>query len=264
MAASPPAMPTGDSHGEDGEDFVGGLVGYQEGGLITSSYATGESRGGVDEDNVGGLVGYQNALITSSYAIGYVDGGSGDSDNVGGLVGHQNGNSLTSSYATGYVDGGEGTSDSVGGLVGYQGGGLITSSYGFGTTANGDDNTYGTPPTDTTSPSGLTQANSGDSDTNRWSVEAWDFGTSSQEPALKYVDDYILGDHDSDATTEDTYAHTCTSNTAFLPSIDITCGTTLLPKQPSRICSDAAVTDSALLGLGTAEEPFVLCSCPPI
>ena len=200
--------------------------------------------------------------ITSSYAIGRVDGGSGDNDNVGGLVGQiQNGNSLTSSYATGHVDGGEGTSDSVGGLVGYQGGGLITSSYGFGRTANGDDNTYGTPPADATLPSGLTQANSGDSDTNRWST----LRPGILAPIPKNPLSNTWTTTSLEITTVipppqipmPTHAHQIQPSCHLL---DITCGTTLLPKQPSRICSDAAVTDSALLGMGTAEKPFVLCS----
>ena len=130
--------------------------------------------------------------------------------------------------------GGRGPYDSSGDLVGYQssGSGSLTSSYGFGTGVNSEiGNTLGAPPSGVTSASGLTQTNSGDSDTNRWSTDAWDFGTSSQAPALKYVDDYVLGDHDSDDTTAETYAYTCTSITAFLPPLDITCGTTLLPDQ---------------------------------
>ena len=119
---------------------------------------------------------------------------------------------------------------SVGG-VGDSASDRIISSYGFGTVVNGETpNTHGAPPSDVTSASGLTATNSGTSDTNRWSVDAWDFGTSSQAPALKYVDSYELGDHDNDDSTTETYAYTCTSNTAFLPSIDITCNTTLLPK----------------------------------
>ena len=280
---------TGHLHGGESGDSVGGLVGWQNGGRITSSYATGHADGGDgDSDSVGGLVGYQkDSSIISSYAIGRVDGGDGDSDSVGGLVGHQEDGSIISSYATGdpdgeggndrvgglvghqedssilssyaigRVDGGDGDSDSVGGLVGYQLGGSVTSSYGFGAMANGEtSNTHGAPPDGVTLASDLTQVNSGDSETNRWSTDAWDFSISSQAPALKYVDSY--GDHDSDANTPDTY--TCAPKTAFLPSIEIICGTTLLPRQPSRICSDLETTDSDLPGSGTIDDPFVLCS----
>ena len=226
---------TGSPGGGSGNDNVGGLVGYQAGNSsITSSYTTGSPEGGSGNDKVGGLVGYQDGgSITSSYATGNPDGGS-DDDRVGGLVGRQSRGSITSSYATGNPDGGD-DNDNVGGLVGFRFGSSLTpltSNYGFGTTVNGEtSNTHGTPPSGVSSASGLTQTNSGTSDTNRWSTNAWNFGTSSQAPALKYVDSYELGDHDNDGSTTDTYGYTCTSNTAFLPPVNITCGTTLLPNQ---------------------------------
>ena len=282
---------TGNPEGGGGNDEVGGLVGkLLFGSSITSSYATGNPEGGESDDSVGGLVGLQNrGSITSSYATGNPHGGKGNYDYVGGLVGSQySGGSITSSYATGNPNGGGGTNSPVGGLLGFQssgsitssyatgnpGGGKfmgsllgyqysdsssITSSYGFGTVVNGEtSNTHGALPSDFTSASGLTQANSGSSDTNKWSNDAWDFGTSSQAPALKYIDGYVLGDHDNDASTAEAYAYICTPKTAFLPSIDITCGTTLLPKQPGRLCTDS--TDSVLSGTGTVSDPFVLCS----
>ena len=250
---------TGNPEGRSGDDYIGGLVGYQGSGSITSSYAMGSPNGGEDRDRVGGLVGYQvgGGTITSSYAMGSPKGGE-DPDVVGGLVGWLTGGSITSSYATGNPEGGA-DYDNVGGLVGYQDDSSLTSSYGFGTTVNGGtSNTHGAPPSGVSSASALTQANSGNSDTNRWSTDAWDFGTDSQAPALKYVDSYEQGDHDSDANTAETYAYTCTSNTAFLPPVNITCGTTLLPKQLDRLCSE--FKDSVPFGTGTVNDPFVLCS----
>ena len=251
---------TGNPEGRSGRDYIGGLVGYQGSGSITSSYAMGNPNGGEDNDRVGGLVGYQviGGTILSSYATGNPDGGK-NQDLVGGLVGWKDGD-ITSSYATGNPDGGA-DYDHVSRLIGYQVSGSITSSYGFGTIVDDGtptSNTHGALPSGVTSASGLTATNSGTSDTNRWSVDAWDFGTSSQAPALKYVNSYTLGDHDDDANTPETYTYTCTSNTAFLPSIDITCGTTLLPKQLDRLCNES--TDSSLSGTGTVSDPFVLCS----
>ena len=107
-----------------GDDRVGGLVGRNVDGIITSSYATGAVTG---FNSVGGLVGMNTdgGGITSSYAMGTVDG----TDYVGGLVGNNYG-SVTSSYAMGAVTG----PNSVGGLVGVNtGGGGITSSYATGT-----------------------------------------------------------------------------------------------------------------------------------
>ena len=73
-------------------------------------------------DDVGGLVGNQNGgSITSSYATGNPDGGEDDSDSVGGLVGNQNSGSIISSYATGESRWGGVAADYVGGLVGDSG-----------------------------------------------------------------------------------------------------------------------------------------------
>ena len=122
----------------NGLNYVGGLVGLQNGGSITGSYATGNADGGDGNVNyVGGLVGLQNGgSITGSYATGNADGGAGTFDYVGGLVGRQDRGSITASYATGNADGGDGSEDRVGGLVGDQQGGSIRASYATGD-ANG-------------------------------------------------------------------------------------------------------------------------------
>ena len=98
---------------------LGGLVGYNAGGTITSSYATGSVTN--FRNAAGGLVGYNTGTITSSYATGAVVG-EGD---AGGLVGDNGGGSITSSYATGAVAG----TNSTGGLVGNNTAGTIMSSY---------------------------------------------------------------------------------------------------------------------------------------
>jgi len=95
--------------------FVGGLVGFNEGGSITGSYAASVVSASGNDAIAGGLVGYntQFATITQSYAIGSVSvGGSGT---AGGLVG-QNGGTINESYASGPVIGGQGST--LGGLVG--------------------------------------------------------------------------------------------------------------------------------------------------
>ena len=133
---------TGNAAGGAGdEDRVGGLVGFQDGGSITDSYAEGNADGADGtSDIVGGLVGYQfKGSITASYATGNAAGAAGDKDSVGGLVGSQDaGGSIIASYATGNVDGGRDESDSVGGLVGLQvNGGSITASYATGSADGG-------------------------------------------------------------------------------------------------------------------------------
>ncbi|MCA3586305.1 MAG: filamentous hemagglutinin N-terminal domain-containing protein [Methylocystis sp.] len=99
-------------------DDVGGLVGYNNLGRdISETFATGTVKG---RNYVGGLVGLNDGgSVFRSYATGAVEG----INNVGGLLGH-NGGSITQAYATGRVTG----SLNVGGLVG-QNFGTITQSY---------------------------------------------------------------------------------------------------------------------------------------
>ena len=178
---------TGSVSGRD--NYVGGLVGDNSGGAaITASYATGSVSGG--NSSVGGLVGYNSggAAITASYATGSVSGNS----SVGGLVGYNSGGAITASYATGSVSG----NSSVGGLVGYNsGGGAITDSYWntdiFGAGTDG----VGRTTTQLQSPTGYTgiyrdwnadlDNADGDDDDATGADDFWDFGTSSQYPALK-------------------------------------------------------------------------------
>ena len=130
-----------DYSGSNGSvNYIGGLAGYNNGGLITASYVTGVAAGGDgDNDRVGGLVGWQSSgSITASYATGAADGRDGNGDRVGGLVGHQFDGIITASYATGVAAGGDGKFDYVGGLVGHQVSGIITASYATGPADGGD------------------------------------------------------------------------------------------------------------------------------
>ena len=193
--------------GENG-DFTGGLVGLQEGGNIVASYATGNVNG---RNLVGGLVAqYEGGNIIASYATGNVNGGGENNERVGGLLGLLNVLStdfvgLVASYATGNVNGEGGSTDNVGALVGAQGTGSLVASFGFGTTMNGRDHSFGTSITNSAwtpqTALALTLAIvndpndvSGNPDDNKWDSAsdstkgAWDFGTSSQIPALKYAD----------------------------------------------------------------------------
>lgn len=139
-----------------GNDYVGGLVGYNN-GTVESSYATGnvDSRG---YKYFGGLVGYNEGTVFNTYSTASVDGG----DNfVGGLVGG-NGGTVESSYATGdvygykylgglaggnryrrvintYSTGSVTGSDLVGGLVGYNYGGRVSNSYSTGSVSGDGD-----------------------------------------------------------------------------------------------------------------------------
>ncbi|MBX3043014.1 MAG: hypothetical protein KIT33_02085 [Candidatus Kapabacteria bacterium] len=98
-----------------GDEFVGGLVGYN---ISSSEFNNSYSTGSVEGINyVGGLVGLNNgsSQINNSYSTGSVEG----NFSVGGLVGlNQSSSEINNSYSTGSVVG----SNRVGGLVGLNGG----------------------------------------------------------------------------------------------------------------------------------------------
>lgn len=126
---------TGTVNGASNRNNTGGLIGSNEGGAVTNSYAEGDVIGG---NNVGGLVGSNKnsgANITDSYATGNVTGAS-NRTNAGGLLGiNENGALVVNSYAEGDVNGNE----NVGGLIGYnKNSATVTSSY-----ARGDVNATG-------------------------------------------------------------------------------------------------------------------------
>ena len=245
---------TGAINGGAGNDYIGGLLGYNDEGDITASYATGATNGDAGNDTVGGLLGGNEGTVIASYATGATNGNA-DVDNIGGLVGYSEG-SIVASYATGDVDGGVGA-DRVGGLVGIivsttivasyatgatsngthagdltgteRGVSTITKSYGFGSGTKAGDGKDGdahpsgvTDATDLTSGSSGTGAGSEWDDASEKTKGAWDFGTTSQNPALKYTDYDEAGTDFSCAT--------------FPPKIPgtndaLACGTTLLPGQ---------------------------------
>ena len=100
-----------------GYKYLGGLAGCNNGGTIIASHATGSVSG---DTRVGGLVGDNSGSVIASYATGGV---SGDT-RVGGLAGNNSG-SVIAGYATGSVRG----QKYVGGLVGRNDDGSISASY---------------------------------------------------------------------------------------------------------------------------------------
>ena len=190
-----------------GDDYVGGLVGFNRGGAITGSYATSRVSGTSD---VGGLVGYSHSssTTTGSYATGSVTGtsdvgglvGSSGSDNtitssyatgsatgtsdVGGLVGESgSANTITSSYATGSVTG----TNYVGGLVGYLSSissFVISASY-WDTQTTGQTSSAGSENREGKTTAELQTPTNASGIYVTWDSDVWDFGTSTQYPVLK-------------------------------------------------------------------------------
>ncbi len=112
-----------------GNANVGGLLGVNETGTVTNSYATGTVI--ATGNTAGGLVGRNDGTVVG-YATGAVTGG----NNVGGLVGWNDG--TATGYATGTVSG---TGNNIGGLVGDNSG--TATGYATGTVSGTGNNIGG-------------------------------------------------------------------------------------------------------------------------
>ena len=191
---------------------AGGLVGRNEGteadggnpSLIIASYSTvkvnGEKNTG---DYMGGLVGFNltDGSVIASYSSGEVDA----SDNlhvtyVGGLIGNDQGGGgsggvIKASYTLSDVHSPSGIITQVGLLAAVSSSEVqspIENSYAFGTKfGNASDGRDGTD-----LPSGVSNATdlTGDNAGSNWNdaaedtLGAWDFGTATDAPKLKFAD----------------------------------------------------------------------------
>jgi filamentous hemagglutinin family protein len=122
-----------------GQNYVGALVGQNNGGTLTNVYSTAAVNGRGD---TGGLIGLNSGPVTNAYATGAVSATgpvSGDYSLLatGGLIGSNSG-TLLNVYATGPVTtSGDGAPVYVGGLIGFNNG-TVTNAYATGTvTASG-------------------------------------------------------------------------------------------------------------------------------
>ncbi|MDG6221147.1 MAG: GLUG motif-containing protein, partial [Candidatus Thermoplasmatota archaeon] len=118
-----------------GQNYVGGIAGNKEGGVVENSYATGTVTG---RGSLGGLMGQNSGVVENSYADVSV---TGTHALIGGLVGGNWGGTVNNCHATGAVLGATTNGyGQVGGLVG-DSSGTVTNSYATGdTTAT---NTWG-------------------------------------------------------------------------------------------------------------------------
>ena len=172
----------------EGGSNVGGLAGSNSTGTVIASYATGSVSGG---GGVGGLVGSNSyGTVIASYATGAVLGES----NVGGLAGESHNSTINASYATGSVSG----DVEAGGLIGAESG-SIRESVSFWDTQTAGQETSASGAGKTTaelqSPTayaGIYAGWNADLDDADWDDDPatgaddfWDFGTSSEYPALK-------------------------------------------------------------------------------
>ena len=167
------------------EDYTGILVGSTYGEVV-ACYATGSVTGA---KILGGLVGWTRGSISSSYSTASVSG----TEDLGGLLGRKHADaSVTNSYSTGAVSGTKNT----GGLIGDSGSGTgaVTASYWDTQTSNQSSSSGGSGVTGQTTSglqtptgySGIYAAWNANLDGQSGNDDPWDFGTSSQYPALKY------------------------------------------------------------------------------
>ena len=169
---------------------AGGLVG-ENSGTITASYtmssvsSSGVNIGGEHTSGIGGLAGFNEGAIRASYAVGSV---SGRGVTVGGLIG-ANGPSGTiiASYATGRALS-SGEHEYVGGLIGSNSGEVTAGFWDTQTSGNETAVGYGESTgtggkitSELQSPPGYTGIYSDWEEAG----DFWDFGTSSQYPALE-------------------------------------------------------------------------------
>ena len=174
-----------------GRRQAGSLAGRSEGN-VTASYATGSVEA---LQEAGGLVGRNDGFIGASYARVSVSGESG----IGGLVGSQEdaGAEINASYSMGMVSG---NGSNIGGLVGNDSG-SVRDSY-WDVWVSGQTGSAGKTTKELQSPGGYAGIYrnwnlSLDGNETSGGNDPWDFGNSSQYPALKY------GDHDPDGQARD-------------------------------------------------------------
>ena len=191
-------------------EYIGILAGNNYGEIV-ACYTTGSITG---SDFIGGLAGLQSATgsntvtTTSSYSTASVTSNPASASNKGGLVGRVSQASgststIVNSYATGAVG------SNGGGLVGSNNSGSATASYWDTTTSGRSSSALGTGQTTTalqtpTGYTGIYSAWNANIDGVTGNDNPWDFGTSSQYPALRYGGHALYkqgggrGDYDAD------------------------------------------------------------------
>ena len=199
------AAVTASSHSAN-EGYAGGLAGLNDtNDTISASYATGavtadrgtDTTGAAGNDShAGGLVALNKGAITASYAVG--DGTTdGKNTDMGGLVAENaSGATITASYSLGKQTAttGSGGTGNKGGFAGSNSGSIVDSYWDTTSSGIADD-------ADTNSPEGKssTELKTPTTETGiyaNWDVnvdgasgndDPWDFGTSSQYPALDFT-----------------------------------------------------------------------------
>jgi len=173
--------------------MAGGLVGLNLGANVSASYANSAVSASGANKSAGGLIGNSatGAQVNASYATGTVFV-SGSNSDAGGLIGYQDRGSIMASYSDSRVSA-KGNGNNTGGLVGnvHGEGSTVTDSY-WDTLASGQATSpvgVGKTPSQLKEPVGYTGIYANwnlNLDGQPGNDDPWNFGTSSQYPALKY------------------------------------------------------------------------------
>ncbi len=116
-----------------GGSYAGGLVAWQESGLIVHCYSTGTVTASASSTYVGGVVGRSSGTITCCFSTGSIAASSTfAAAYAGGLVGFLTSNILSSCYSTASVSASSSSNSYAGGLVGLQTSSTIASCYSTG------------------------------------------------------------------------------------------------------------------------------------
>jgi len=155
-----------------GGDYIGGLVGNNNGNMSTISIGNSHSSVIITSagSRIGGLVGHndQSSLVSDSYSSSVVTGNS----NTGGLVGmNETGASILNSYSIGNVNSGNG-------FIGYDAGDGIFSNNFYDTNTSGQSDSNGaTPETTTWMKTQSSFTNAGWDFTNIWNMASGNYPT---------------------------------------------------------------------------------------
>ena len=263
---------------------AGGFAGYNEAGSITSSYATGRVTG-LEGENAGGFLAENYGTVAASYATGRVFGEYGY---TGGFVAY-NAASIKYSYTTSDVRL-TGSDDSVpiGGFVAANEGN-VTGGYWLrelpvryaGVGEGSTDGVKGMGATQLQTPTGyagiyanwLTDLDNvdGDYDESTGKDDFWDFGTSSDYPAVKMDIDndgiaswWEGGKQHNRSVPTPTPTPTATSTSTVTPTATLTTTPTITPTPVHTATATNTLTPTATATSSPSPTATVTPTATPI
>ncbi len=184
----------------DSSDYVGALIGYSSASTVSNVYATIDINHSDFGDSIGGLIGKMfEGSLTNAYTSGDIRSAIDNWHYMGGVVGENNGGTISNIYSIANVlEDPADTPNKGGALVGLNDNGTISDSYwnaSLTPLSATDDNegtltdTVGLSTTDMKCPQSPSDSSCDIATAyQNWSEDNWDFGTSTEYPALNIND----------------------------------------------------------------------------